>query len=222
MNGTLLALGTPVATLDIPSIGVHETVLEGTTAGVLVGGPGHLRSSYLPGQNGTSVIMGRKAAFGGPFERIATLKAGQLITATTGQGASVYKVTSIRRAGDPLPGLLPAGQGRLTLVTAAGPPYLPSGAVRVDAERVSAGFATPSLVLGPTALSGTEQAMASDVSAWIRLVFWAQGLLIAALLLTWAWLRWGRWQAWVVGVPVLLLFGLAVAGQAALLFPNLM
>jgi hypothetical protein len=34
-GGRLLALGTPVAVLDVPRIGVHEVVGEGTTAGVL-------------------------------------------------------------------------------------------------------------------------------------------------------------------------------------------
>ena len=66
-EGQLLPLGTPVALLEIPQIGLREVVLEGTTAGVLVSGPGHRRDSPLPGQAGTSVLFGRQAAFGGPF-----------------------------------------------------------------------------------------------------------------------------------------------------------
>jgi hypothetical protein len=34
--------------------------------------------------------------------------------------------------------------------------------------------------------------------------------------------RWGRWQAWIVGVPVLLAVGLAVADLASSFLPNLL
>jgi hypothetical protein len=63
--------------------------------------------------------------------------------------------------------------------------------------------------------------MGTDPSAWIPLVLWGQALVIAAVLLSWARSRWGRWQNWIVAVPVLLFLGLAVADQAARLLPNL-
>src|SRR5262249_17983129 len=66
--GHLPTLGTRVAWLELPQLGVHEVVFEGTTAGVLRSGPGHRRDTPLPGQAGTSVIFGRRAAFGGPFK----------------------------------------------------------------------------------------------------------------------------------------------------------
>jgi len=141
---------------------------------------------------------------------------------TTGQGVATYTVTDVRRAGDPAPSAPASGQGRLTLVTAAGAPYFPAGVVQVDATRTSAAAETTARRPLATGVAGGEGALASDASAWVRLVFWAQGLLVAALLLTVAWRRWGVWQTWVVGVPVLLLLGTAVAGQAALLLPNLM
>jgi len=53
-------------------------------------------------------------------------------------------------------------------------------------------------------------------------VLWGQALLIAAGAITWARTRWGRWQVWIVAVPVLGYFGLAVADQAAGLLINLM
>ena len=46
----LLPLGAPVAVLSIPAIGLRTVVLQGTTGAVLENGPGHLRTSVMPGQ----------------------------------------------------------------------------------------------------------------------------------------------------------------------------
>ncbi|WBM79642.1 sortase [Cryobacterium breve] len=70
VDKVLLTAGTPVAVLDIPSIDVHEIVVEGTDSGTLRTGPGHRRDTPLPGQSGISVLMGRAAAYGGPFARL--------------------------------------------------------------------------------------------------------------------------------------------------------
>ena len=145
-EGKLLELGTPMALLEIPAAGIREVVGEGTTSGVLADGPGHSRTTPFPGQAGTSVIMGRRAAFGGPFERIPRLKAGDVITVTTGQGVSTYQVAGIRRAGDPLPTPLAAGQGRLVLATADGAAFSPSGAVYVDADLTTVAWPSPGRV----------------------------------------------------------------------------
>lgn len=76
--------------------------------------------------------------------------------------------------------------------------------------------------VAPGALPADEAAMAVQESAWLPVVLWGQGLLLAAAGLTWAHTRWGRRHPWVVGVPVLGLLGLLVADHAALLLPNLM
>ena len=65
-----LAMGAPIAQITIPSIGVNQVVLEGTTGTVLADGPGHYRSTVFPGGTGDSVILGRAAAYGGPFGQI--------------------------------------------------------------------------------------------------------------------------------------------------------
>ena len=67
LDGRALAVGDPVAFVEIPSIGMRQVVVEGTTSGALFAGPGHRRDTPLPGQAGVSVIAGRRAAFGGPF-----------------------------------------------------------------------------------------------------------------------------------------------------------
>jgi len=217
----LLSMGTAVAVLRIPEIGLREVVFEGTSGSVLLRGPGHLRSTVLPGQAGVSEIMGRAAAYGGPFGKLSRLNPGDTFSVTTGQGVSNFRVLDVRRAGDPQPAPLTAGRGRLLLATADGAPFLPSGVLRVDADLVSQTLPTPVTVLTARDLSPREQALGTDPAAWIPLVLWGQALVLVAIGLTWARTRWGRWQIWIVAVPTLGFFGLAVADQAARLFPNL-
>ena len=132
-DGKPLPMGAPVALLRVPSLGLREVVAEGTTSGVLMSGPGHRRDTALPGQEGTSVIMGRQWGYGSPFNDLERLPPGASIEVTTGQGKSVYQVLGVRRPGDRLPAPLAEGRGRLTLMTASGAPYTPDGVLRVDA-----------------------------------------------------------------------------------------
>lgn len=219
--GKLLALGTPVGVLRIPEIGLAEVVFEGTTGGVLQMGPGHLRDTSLPGQAGVSEIMGRAAAYGGPFGRLSELGPGQTFTVTTGQGVQIFRVLGVRRAGDPQRPMV-SGASRLVLATADGTPFLPSGVLRVDADLVSPVQPTPAMVLGAADLPAAEHAMATDPSAWYPLVLWGQCLVLVAALIAWTRIRWGRWQIWIVVVPVLGFLGLAVADEASRLLPNLL
>jgi sortase A len=217
----LVTPGSPVAILRVPAAGIDEVVVEGTTSSQTMSGPGHLRSTVLPGQAGTSVLMGRQAAYGGPFARIHELVPGDEIRVTTGQGEHTFSVTGVRRGGDVVTPVEP-GKGRLTLVTADGPPYLARETVRVDADLTSQVQAAPPAVLSTGDLEPGELALQGDSSAWIPLVFWAQVLVLMAIAVVWAAFTWGGWQAWIVGVPTLAFLGLTVAGVAARLLPNLL
>lgn len=222
IDGALVPPGTAVAVLEIPAADLRAVVFEGTGAEVLMSGPGHRRDTVLPGQIGTSVIMGRQAAYGGPFGNLWRLDAGDLITVTTGQGRNSFRVIGIRRPGDPAPLPAEVATGRLTLVTADGSRFLPTDLLRVDAELTTPVQQTPGRVFGSRSLPPAEQALATDPDAWTPLVFWGQGLLLAALGVAWFRVRWGRWQAWIVGIPVLLALGIPVADQVARLLPNLL
>lgn len=218
--GKAVRLGAPVALLRIPSAGVREVVLQGTTSGVLMSGPGHRRGTPFPGQAGTSVVFGRRAAYGGPFAGLASLRAGAKITFTTGQGVSTYRVTGVRRAGDPAPLAPAAGEGRLQLLTAAGSPFVPSGVVRVDADLVGPAFARTPVAAG--ALPAAERPLGTDPSTAWALVLWLQALVALAIGATWSWIRWGRHPTWIVFLPPVVLVALAATGQFVRLLPNVL
>jgi sortase A len=216
----LLPMGAPVAVLSIPAINLRTVILQGTTGSVLENGPGHLRTTVLPGQEGDSVILGRQTAYGGPFGGLASLVPGDSIKVVTGQTVATYKVIDLRRAGDPLPPALASGAGRMTLVTADGAPLDPTGVLRVDADETSKPQTSPGVVLSQY-LSPTENAMATDSGAWLPIVLWGQLLVLIAFSLSWLWTAWGRWQTWVIAIPTIGFLVLSIADQATRLLPNL-
>jgi sortase A len=222
VDGRQLAAGTPVAYMEIPAIGLRQVIGEGTAAGTLFAGPGHRRDSPLPGQEGVSVVLGRRASFGGPFRRLGDLETGALIRVTTGQGEFEYRVAGLRAEGDPVPAPVVSGAGRLLLVTAAGRPFMPEGVLRVDAdlETQAVGGARPLVSSG--SLPASEQIMGADSSTIWALALWLQALTVLAVLAVWAWHRWGRARAWVAFLPPLLLVGLSASSEAARLMPNLL
>jgi LPXTG-site transpeptidase (sortase) family protein len=217
----LLPLGSPVAVLSIPSIRLRTVILQGTTGAVLENGPGHLRTSVMPGQAGVSVIFGRQSAYGGPFGGLASLAPGDPIKVVTGQTVATYRVIDLRRAGDPVPDPVADGGGRMILVTADGAPLVPTGILFVDADETSKPVPSPGVILA-SYMSPTEKSMATDPSAWLPIVMWGQVLVLVAVVLSWLWSAWGKWQTWLVAVPVIGFMVLSVADQATRLLPNLM
>jgi sortase A len=217
----VLAAGVPVALLEIPRFGLREVVVEGTSSGTLMSGPGHRRDTPLPGQVGTSVIVGRRATYGGPFGSINQLRRGDQITVTTGQGRHSFAVLGVRHAGDPLPPTLTQGQGRLTLVTTDGPAFQPTDVLRVDAALTSAAQSRPTQ-LPSQALPAAEALMVGDSSELLSVVGWAILLVAAAVATVWVRYSTGLWQAWVIGLPVLVALGLTASDEIATLLPNLL
>jgi sortase A len=215
----LLALGTPMAVLDIPSIGVREVVGEGTTSAVLMAGPGHERSTVFPGGAGTSVILGRAAAYGGPFGRIHELRNGALIKVTTGVGTSTFRVVDRRTAGDVIPHLVQGG-ARLTLATAAGPDFVPAGVLWVDANLVGSPLAASKPVVH--SLTGSERPLGIDISSLWLLALWLGALVLILGGAFWTWHRRGHARAWIIFSAPVAVVSLFIAGQITLLLPNLM
>lgn len=221
-GGRELPIGTPVAFMTIPSIGLREVVSEGTASATLADGPGHRRDSMLPGQFGTSVVYGRHSAFGGPFGNIDELVAGDAIEVTTGQGEFAYRVIGVRRAGDPLPPAVDGDSARLVLVTADGPPFVPSGVVRVDADLVGDGVVGTQRVRSASQLPSSEQLLHGDTRSLWLLALWLQAALLVSLGAVYVWQRCGRAFAWIVFGPAIVLVTVFAASELARLLPNLM
>ncbi len=223
--GGAIAPGTPVALIDSPSLGLSsQVVVEGTSSGDLMNGPGHLRNSVLPGQMGVSYLFGRASMFGGPFAKIERARPGDLITVTTGQGVFTYVVEDVRRVNSPLPQPLATGKGRLTLVTATGDgsgiSWQPSEALYVDATLK--GDAQQYPPGRPYVVTRSELPLQGDPSALLSLAL-ALPLLIGSVVFgLWARNRWGLWQAWLVALPVVLASLWAVSQAAVQLLPNLL
>lgn len=219
-DGHLTPIGTPVALLNIPRIGLKNVVVdEGTSSETLQRGPGHERDSRFPGQPGVSILQGRAAAFGGPFADIDKLRVGDEITVLTGQDLSTFRVMDQRREGDPIPALK-SGEARLTLVSAAGLPFMPNGLIRVDATLVGA-TKDPSVVYAQD-LPTAEQPMGTMPDTLPVTILCLQAMVVVVLLAVWGWVRWGRWRTWIAFGPVLVLAVVLVGGRLTLLLPNLL
>lgn len=214
-----LSLGTPIALLQVPSIGLEQVVEEGTTGAILMSGPGHLRSTPFPGGVGTSVILGRAASYGGPFSRIASLRKGARILVTTAVGKSTFEVDDRRSAGDVVPPL-GTGQARLTLATASGPSFLPSGVVWVDASLV--GTPLPAQRPLSTKVPADEQPLASDTGHVGVLFLWSVALALVIGIALRSWHKRGHAWSWIVFTAPIILISYFLGGQVSLLLPNLM
>ncbi|MCG2620351.1 sortase [Arthrobacter sp. I2-34] len=221
-EGRPVVPGTPLALLTIDSLGIREVVVEGTAAGQTMLGVGHRRDTPLPGQPGTSVLMGRSGAYGGVFRNLDKLAPGSRFNVVTGQGTAEYEVIGLRRAGDIAPPALAADEGRLTLTTAAGVPYLPDDVLRADAKLVSKPFARAGQAFAPGSLPEAERALGQDTGNLSTTALTLQLLILSVAAGLWAWFRWGKREAWLVFLPVLAAVSVAAGTQFNYLLPNLL
>ncbi|NQX36548.1 sortase [Herbiconiux sp. VKM Ac-2851] len=221
-DDVLLRDGEPVAVIDIPVIGLHEVIGEGSSSVVLKSGPGHRRDTVLPGQAGLSILMGRSAAYGGPFSRLQELTTGETFSVTTGQGEQIYEVIGVRYAGDSSPPPPRADESRLVLETARGPAFIPTGIARVDATLVSEVQPAGARQTRYLTLPPSNKELAGDFGAVWALVFALQLLIVVEVAAVWSLVKVGTRKAWVVFAPIALLTGLLVADQLSSLLPNLL
>jgi sortase A len=216
--------GTPVALLDVPSIGMQAVVVEGTSSADLTKGPGLLPSSPFPGQAGQAEIYGRSATFGAPFGHVHDLLPGAIMSVTTQQGIFDYRVIDVRGPGYPVPSTAQLGKSSLTLVTSGGSNWrngwAPNYVIYADA-RLVAGTIQPAPSGRPTAVPAVDDRMAGDTNDLVILVFELQGLVLLCWGLGWAYTRWTAWQLWLVGAPAVLAALWVTTGTAMLLMPNL-
>jgi sortase A len=222
-DGKPVAEGSPVALLTIPALHLRDVVVDGTASGDLLDGPGHLRTTPLPGNIGTSLVMGRSTTYGAPFAHLTSLRPGDQIGATGAQGTTTYTVRDVRRAGDPIPPP-PTGKsaGRLILATSIGSGSLsvlrPRDVVYVDADTTKAFPSGPVYSSVPDA----ERAMQSDPGALPLLVLFLAFVAALVLAVSVARRRLPAALVWLVASPVAIALAWAVTDQVMRLLPNLM
>jgi sortase A len=100
-------IGDAVGIIELGSIQLQQAVVEGVQPSQTAVGPGHVPGTAGLGQPGNSVVVGRRAAFGGVFGDLDAVRVGDRLVVTTTQGFVVYKVSSVNQRE-----LLPPGTGR--------------------------------------------------------------------------------------------------------------
>ncbi len=212
-----IAPGAPIARIQARAIGLDTTVVEGSEARQLVSGPGHLRTSVLPGQSGVSVVLGRRVTQGAPFRHVDELHRGDRIWVTNGQGRWKYRVVGTRTLAANDASAFSAQGDTLLFVTAertlVGPGRIVVTA-KADGALAQAGTRTQR---GPATAS--ELGLQGDSTAATGLLVWLQVLVLAGAGAIVLQRRWGGWPAWLLAAPVLAASLWAFYEHLALLLP---
>lgn len=210
----VIPAGTPIGVVSVPTIGLEQVFVEGSTSEQTKSGPGLSSSSVLPGQAGVSVLVGHRSTSGAAFADLDQLRPGDAIDVTTGQGTFHYLVDLVRTSDAPATKVRVV-PSRLTLVT-SDPAYTPSRTLMVSARLH--GKALPAAT-GTTAVAA-EQPGHGDTAGLVPLLLWSQLLLLVSVVATWAALRFSRAAVWLGAAPVILAVLWHVFENLALLLPN--
>ncbi len=222
-TGKVVALGTPVAEFSAPEIGIrHEVIVNGTSSAQTMQGIGYRRDTSLPCQAGASVLMARSGGYGAVGQAWTRLQNGDRFAVTMGQGSCTYQVVDQRLAGQKAPLPPSDGTGSLTLVTATGRPFVPTGVLRIDARLVSAAFPRSPVAFPSGALPASEQVLGTDSSQLFPLTMLLEALVALAAAATWLWRRWNRAKTYIVVTPLALALVFLTAQNVNLLLPNLL
>ncbi|MGH7749400.1 MAG: sortase, partial [Candidatus Dormibacteria bacterium] len=144
VSSKALTEGSPVAVLRIRRVGIDQVVVEGSTPTDLKLGPGHLSASPLPGEYGNSVLEGRRTTYGSPFSKLDSLRKGDRIDVTTGQGDFTYIVSNVKHIDPGQPDVVAGtADSRLTLIT-SNPAFFATGRLAVIAKLDGDPVAVPS------------------------------------------------------------------------------
>ncbi len=231
----IVPLGAPVAVMQASTIGIdREVIVDGTGPAQTMQGIGFLRDTSLPCQAGTTELMARSGAYGGIGAQWSRLAVGDTLTVTMQQGSCTYRVIDHRFAGDLAPAV-PASGSLLTLVSASGWQFIPTGVYRIDLALVgttttdtsgstttgTTAFPTSGQVFPSTSLTASEQPMAVDTSQLFPLVLLLEALIGLVVLVWWLWRRWNKAKIVIVAIPIALALAFLTASSVDLLLPNL-
>ncbi len=217
VDGNLPPEGSAVAVIKIPTIGVHQVVVQGTSAADLMKGPGLMAGTALPGSPGNSVIAGRLVTFGAPFRAIGTLRRGTVVTVVDGAGTFRYKVTRVFTvAAGSQDVVLPSIHNRLTLITSNSKVY-PTGRQVVQASLEGHAVAIPNAVV---TIPSYDLGLSGDAAAGGLAVLWSLitiAVLVVAAIAAWRWRR--PWIVYLFTAPVLVMCGLFACESVARALP---
>lgn len=219
-----IAQGEPVAILSLPTVGSRQIVVEGTRANELAGGPGHLRSTPLPGRAGNSVIFGRRTTHGGPFAELDDLRPGDPLDVTTTDGVFRYVVQRVIRVGageaDPIGATF---TNRLTLITS-------DEVYSTGGRLVAIGLLEGAPVPTPTTDDGRSRALPPvnpdelgtkrTGTSWALALMWSQILLLVYLGARWLYRHWLPWSTWLVSAPAIVLVAFQWLDSLTRLLPS--
>lgn len=218
VDGHPPADGSAIAVLDIHALGLHQVVVQGTSAADLMKGPGLMPGTVLPGTPGNAVIAGRRVTFGAPFKALNTLKQGQAIKVVDGAGTFTYVVTHVGTVVSGQRDVVgPTAADQLTLITADSG-LLTTGRIVIVAK-LKGVPAKVDVVRGRIPPS-TDRALNGDSSAGWLTILWmliTVGLVVAAAA---AAMRWGQpWLVYLFAVPIVLMCGLFACQALARALP---
>lgn len=217
VGGHLPPEGEPVAILSIPSIGVHQVVVQGSSAADLMNGPGLMPGTALPGTPGNAVIAGRRVTFGAPFGEIGQLRHRAPITVVDGAGTFTYRVSRVFvLTSGQRDVITPSADNLLTLVTANGS-IAPNGRLVVRARLVGTPVAVPGQVV---AVPTYESGLSGDPVAGGMAALWSILLVLALVLAVVAAWRWRRpLLVYLLAAPVVVACGLLACESVARALP---
>ena len=131
-------IGGPIGRIELPTLGRHYVVVQGTDIGTLRKGPGHYPSTVFPGEKGTVAIAGHRTTYLAPFRTIDQLKPGQRIILKMPYGRFTYAVEKTQIVGPNAIWITRRVPGRPRLVlSACHPLYSASHRIVVFARLVS-------------------------------------------------------------------------------------
>lgn len=84
--------GRPIGRIELPSLGRHYVVVQGTDDATLRKGPGHYPGTEFPGEGKTMAIAGHRTTYLAPFRTINRLKAGDRIVMKMPYATLTYRV----------------------------------------------------------------------------------------------------------------------------------
>jgi sortase A len=191
-----IALGTPVALIEVQSRDLRAVVVEGSTARELSKAAGHLIGSALPGQPGVSAVLARSRNHGAEFANLDRVVVGDEITATTGQGVHTYEVIDVTtRSSRDMAAF--QGEGHMLILSTM---LDDSDRLVVRASLTSSVFPAGEPANHTTTVE--ELGTSGDTGSWGAVARWLLLAALVAILVPFVLAQAGRRVGWMIVVPI--------------------